>query len=75
MTATDSIGSAKAELEQQRIGLRRERRDLQRLDKETDSSNRSRDHDQQSAFLSPLEQDSKPEDMPKSIGLVGMSMG
>ncbi len=67
LTAADSIASARAALEQQRIELRRERRELQRLESALG------DQDKRSALLSPMDEKFKPDDMPDAIGLVSVS--
>lgn len=49
--------------------MRGERRELQRLESTLEGQ------DQRSAFLPPLDETVKPEDMPDAIGLVSVSAG
>lgn len=51
------------------IELKRDRRELQRIEDALG------DQDIRGTFLSPLEDNSKPDDMPDSIGLVSVNAG
>jgi hypothetical protein len=68
-SAADSVASSKAELEQQRLVLKTERRELRRLENDLEKQ------DAQSVYLTPLDPAAIPPDMPDAIGLVSIRAG
>ena len=68
-SAIDSVTSTQAELEQQRLVLKAEKRNLRRLESEMEKQ------DSQSMYPTPLDPEVKPRDMPDAIGLVRIRAG
>ena len=58
-----------AELEQQRLVLKTDRRELQRVENALETQ------ESQSAYLTPLDQAINPKDLPDAIGLVSVNLG